>query len=175
MRISCYGEAVLPSTGQGQPLRNSGAGRITVTTVNAIGPRGARLAPWLGAVVVAVLAVLLLLQCGALPHHAVAAAALPHHAVAAGSPLQRSDAAIAPHNHFAAPASAICAAADAVTSQLATPTLLRVLWIAALALLACVLLSAAAPALTRGPPPHTAPASIAAGRTLLHHLCVLRR
>lgn len=132
------------------------------------------MAPWLGAVVVAVLAALLVLQCGAMPHHS-ATVVLPHHAVAAGSTLQRSDAAIAPHNHFAVPASAICAVADAVTAQLAAPTLLRMLWIAALALVACVLFAAAAPALTRGPPPHTGAVAIAGGRTLLHRFCVLRR
>ncbi|WP_074245190.1 putative copper homeostasis (lipo)protein LpqS [Mycobacteroides abscessus] len=164
---------MLPSTGEGQPLRNSGAGR---PAVSAIGGRGARVAPWLGAAVVAVLAALLVAQCGAMPHHGAAATALPHHAVAAGSTLQRSTAAIAPHNHFAVPASAICAAAaDAVSAALAAPTVLRVLWIAVLALVACAALWAGAPALTRGPPPHTGPVAIAAGRMLIHRFCVLRR
>lgn len=140
MRTSCYGEPVLPSTGELQP----------------------------GALV-------LLVQCVGAGHHNTTVAAPPHHAVAAGSPVQRSAAVIAPHDHLSAPVAAVCAAADVVVAQLSAPTAARVLWIAAVAALAWTAMIALAPALTRGPPPHTRPAVITAGATLVHRLGVLRR
>lgn len=140
---------------------------------------GARTRPgasWLGALMVAaMIALVLLVQCVGAGHHNASAAAPPHHAVAAGSPVQRSAAVIAPHDHLAAPVAAVCAAADVAVAQLSTPTAARVLWIAAVAALAWTAMTALAPALTRGPPPHTRPAVRAAGRVLIHRLCVLRR
>lgn len=172
MRISCYGEEVLPSTGELQPPGNSRAGRLTVT---AGGARELRGMSWLGALIVAAMAALvLLLQCAALPHHNTAATALPHHAVAAGSTLQRGDIAATAHNHIGQAEAFVCSVADSVAAQLAAPTVLRVLWIGALALLAYAAVAAGSPAWTRGPP-HTGAVAIATGRIILHRFCVLRR
>lgn len=132
--------------------------------------------PWLGAVIVSAMAALvLLLQCQTMPHHSSTAQAPPHHAVAAGSLLQRSDVAAGAHNHIGRAATVVCAVADVVKAQLSTPTVLRVLWTAALALLAYAVFVAVLPMSMRGPPLHTGPAAIAAGRILIHRFCVLRR
>lgn len=133
-------------------------------------------ASWLGALMVAaMIALVLLVQCVGAGHHNTTVAAPPHHAVAAGSPVQRSAAVIAPHDHLSAPVAAVCAAADVVVAQLSAPTVARVLWIAAVAALAWTAMIALAPALMRGPPPHSRPAVITAGATLVHRLGVLRR
>lgn len=171
--MSCYGEGVLPSIGELQPAGKPSVRRRAMT---ASGARTLPGASWLGALMVAaMIALVLLVQCVGAGHHNTTVAAPPHHAVAPGSPVQRSAAVIAPHDHLSAPVAAVCAAADVVVAQLSAPTAARVLWIAAVASLAWTAMIALAPVLMRGPPPHTRPAVVAAGATLIHRLCVLRR
>ncbi|MDO3014878.1 MULTISPECIES: hypothetical protein [Mycobacteriaceae] len=163
---------MLPSTGELQPAGKLPAGRSAMMRARVRIRPGA---PWLGALIVAaMITLLLLLQCAGPPHHMSVPAAAPHHAIAAGSALQRSQAAIAPHNHLGAPAPAMCALTDAVSAQLTAPAAVRVLWIAALIVLAYAVGTAVLPVLMRGPP-HTGPVAIVTGRTLIHRLCVLRR
>ncbi|WP_078311774.1 MULTISPECIES: hypothetical protein [unclassified Mycobacterium] len=115
----------------------------------------------------------LAVQCVAMRHRDMAAVPLSHHAVAAGSPRQFS--AVTVHDHIGKAVVLGCSAGDAVATAVATPVVPRLLWLAASMLAVCVLASAIGVVPTRGPPSHTGAAAIIGGRTLIHHLCVLRR
>ncbi|WP_164911514.1 hypothetical protein [Mycobacteroides franklinii] len=164
---------MLPSTGELEPLGNPRAGRLTVAAASI---PNLRAASWLGTLILTALAALVLLQCQWMPHHDTAPAALPHHGAVAGSPLQRTDVAATAHDHIGRAALFACSAVDAVRDQLGAPAVLRMLWLVTLTLLAAyVAFVVVGQVLTRGPPPHTGPVAIVAGRILIHRFCVLRR
>ncbi|ALR14020.1 hypothetical protein BST43_04860 [Mycobacteroides saopaulense] len=125
--------------------------------------------------IVAAALAMLVLQCSATPHRDAARVALPHHAVAVGSPRQLSDVVAGVHDHVGRAAFLTCTASDAVATVLSAPAMLRVLVLAVLALAVDVSAAVVCSCSNRGPPPHTAAAAIVGGRTLIHHLCVMRR
>lgn len=112
-------------------------------------------------------------QCAAMRHRDMTAVSLSHHAVATGSPRQLSTVTV--HDHIGKVVVLGCAVGDAVATAFATPVVPRLLWLAEWMLAVCVLASAICLVPTRGPPSHTGAAAIIEGRTLIHHLCVLRR
>lgn len=172
MRIRCYGEWVLPSTGACQPTRGIRWAGGTLTRTAA---RRRYLPALLLALVLAMAAAVVALQCAVMAHHGSAAEARPHHAVAAGSVLQRTDIAASVHNHIGAAQTWMCQVSDGLAVQMSTPAVPKMTWIAALPLVAAVALAMVFPAWTRGPPRHTVWAATTGGRTLIYRLCVLRR